>query len=156
MLEVNNLIGFGAGAGGGSAHKHWRLYFITKGSGLDYASAFEIEMRATPGGADQCSGGTATASSTNTTNVPARAFDDNSTTYYWLSNAPLAGQWVAYEFASPVEVSEIWYKPYHFGSTIYGPAEFGVEYSDNGTDWVRAKTYSGLTWAAGEAKTLTV
>lgn len=147
----------GCGVGGGMAHKFWRLYFITKGSGADYASAYEIEMRATPGGSDQCTGGAATASSTDSVYVPGRAFDNNTgSVYAWISAAGLANQWIAYEFPEPVSVAELWYMPYYFGSVLYGPSEFSIEYSDNGSDWTRLKTFSGLTWASGEAKTFAV
>lgn len=131
---------------------------LVKGSYGDYGSAVEIELRAESGGVDQCTGGTASASSTDGANAASRAFDDNYNSGFnaWYGTAPLAGSWVAYQFAEPVGVKEVAFTPGYFGSLSYGPSSFSVQYSDNGVDWFTVATFTGLTWVAGETKTLTV
>lgn len=114
-------------------------------------------MRSTPGGADQCNGGTASASTYDTTNYPSKAFDNAvGIENAWISTTPIGNEWIAYQFPTPVSIVEFRYQPYNFGSIEYAPTSFGIEYSDDGTNWTRATTYSGLTWSAGESKTFTV
>lgn len=132
------------------SHRYWRLAYRLK-TGADYASAREIEMRASLGGADQCNGGAAVGSTTDT-GVASNSFD-NDTVTYWLSAVGLAGQWLEYQFLGPVVVAEITFKPYHFGTVMYGPASFGVEYSDDRVTWTSIKEFTGLTWVADETKT---
>lgn len=125
----------------------WRLYvteFVTFFSGSQVS---ELEMNATVGGADQCTGGTATSSSGAS---PANAFDNNVATYFeWNVAAP---QWLQYTFASPVSVAE-------FALTskqgVYGCKAFALQ-AYIGTSWVSVFSTSAQTWGNDERKTYTI
>lgn len=112
-------------------------------------------MRASAGGADECSGGTASASS-NTADA-SRAFN-NSTTLGWTSSVnPTFPVWLRYSFAAPVEIVQVLITAVSTGSNYqYSPKSVDVQYSDDGTTWTTAFSASGLvTWSAGTSYTIT-
>ena len=88
---------------------------------------------------------TATASSTNLTNVAGRAVDANTLGTYWLSNVAAAlPQWVSADFGREVSFSGLDY----FFPTAVAYATVGgnttsakIETSSNGTTWVDKGTY---------------
>lgn len=115
----------------------------------------EIEARATVGGADQCSGGTASSSGDYSPgNAAAYAFDDATYTL-WASDSGTAGTtaWIQYAFASSVTIAEIEVSSYLTG---YAASQIEIQISDNGTDWTTTDTYSGLSWSSDEVKTFAV
>lgn len=125
-----------------SAHKYWRInIFARNNASSGNVSIAEIEMRATVGGADQCNGGTASASSTNGTAVADRAFD-NATGVAWESL--VCPVWIMYEFVDPVDVAEIQIWP---RSALYSfsPKDFALEFSDDGVNFTAAVYYSNVT-----------
>jgi hypothetical protein len=138
------------------AHAYWRVRGITKqaaGNGsLAYAT---VEMRATPGGSNLCSGGTPSAGSTFSTFVAANAFDGNSATVWSGDNgAGIPAQWIAYHFASPVAVNEIY--------VLIAGALNGtfisqiVESSDDGVLWAAEWQHTAMVdWVINEARTFT-
>lgn len=128
-------------------HKYWRVKFFTN-NGSAVTSVAELQMRATPGGADQCTGGTASASTEfNGTLTAAKAFDDTLTgDSFWASNgAYVDGQWLRYEFATPVEVQEIALFE-RVGEATQAPRSGAVEWSDDGSAWTQAWTWSTYGW----------
>jgi len=149
-----------AAAGGGGASPlstQWRLLFPSGQSKGAEASAvvsiYEVEMRATAGGADQCSGGTATASSQYDTNRTAdKAFDNDTTGFGWTSTAADGiGSWLKYTFALPVTVNEV---AINCPLTEY-PTSFRLQYFD-GSQWVTHMAQDGpLTWASAGWQTFT-
>lgn len=124
-----------------AAHRYWALLVTARpGSGNGVGLA-EVEMRATSGGADQCSGGTAGGASS-FGQVPANAFDNDDATIW--HNASTGGNPVrlSYDFGSPVTVTEVFVRiPAASGSgtgfpgVTYGPAACWVQWSDDGTAW---------------------
>lgn len=145
----------GGGPPGGGAHAFWRVRTdrnaaSSSGSGA-VTSVNEIEMRATPGGANMCAGGTAIALNVNATTPASRAFD-GSLDYINNSTVSLdASQpwWIGYEFPSPVEVQEvaIWRQQYSDGY-IRAPGTVYIDYSDDGSAWTNAAIYLAVDWAA--------
>lgn len=120
-----------------TARKHWALLVGSRpGSGSGVAIA-EVEMRATAGGADQCSGGTPSGATTNG-NPASNAFD-NSTSTLWYHGSVGAGQRLAYEFAAPVEIVEVVVTLPGAGAAFpgatFGPGPVWVQWSDDGTTW---------------------
>ncbi len=83
--------------------KYWR-FNISKKHGT-IASIIEVELRGSPGGADQSNGGTPSASSEVVGYKSAKAFDNNSSTL-WRSQDGQQSWWLEYEFPSPVIVRE--------------------------------------------------
>lgn len=121
-------------------HTYWRGLFSDWGSTNRYI--VEVEMRATPGGADQCTGGTATSSS----GTAASAFDDNANTYVSFT---ADASWLQYQFAAPVVVKEFSVKT---NTGIYTPRTVLWQASDDGVTWITVAEAGALSWLAGETK----
>lgn len=111
-------------------------------------------MRATPGGADQCSGGTASASSSYSSGyLPANAFN-NTPSDEWASGITFP-HWIRYQFAAPVEVQEVAIQATDaaYSGSNEQPRSFTIEYSDDGTVWYAVAAYNGIPgWAVEEAR----
>lgn len=132
----------------------WRIYIncteLGFAAGNGNASIAECEMRASAGGADLCTGGTATASSTLSSNTASNAFANNGTTSVWTANSG-DDEWLQYEFASPVTIEEVYIQAANndFGSGN-SPVDFEVQYDSGGGVFV---TYwSALTGPFGMAE----
>lgn len=121
-----------------TAHRYWALLVTARpGTGNGVAIA-EVAMRATSGGANIATGGTA-GGVDNVGHPPAQAFDGNTATEW--RNGATGGLPVrlSYDFGSPVSVAEVVVtvpdaaSPYHGGT--YGPAACWMQWSDDGTTW---------------------
>lgn len=156
-IKVNNPAG-GGGTETASA-RYWRIR-VTDSHSTDtiFTNFSEIQFRATVGGADQATGGTASASSVLSGNVSSRAFDDDNATQ-WISNSGEAGpQWIAYDFGDEVDVKEIYLRPGSNGTlAARGPRDFDVQYSSDGGSWTTLDTITGeAAWSASESRTYTL
>jgi hypothetical protein len=123
-----------------AAHSYWRIKITANSSGTTSMEISEIEFRATAGGADQATGGTAIANA----GTAANAFD-NSTATSW-SDSSAYPKYIGYQFASPVVVTQV---AITSGSTSsnWVPNTFTVEFSDDGINWSVASAHSGQTWS---------
>nr|WP_295378348.1 DUF2163 domain-containing protein [Pseudoxanthomonas sp.] len=130
-----------------AVHTYWRVNVSAIQSG-SRVRVYELEMRATKGGADQCAGGTASASTTNGVNVASRAFD-NSTSLFWEATG--TSGWIKYQFAAPVDVLELVVTALATG----GPKTFTLEWSDDDVAWTSAMSLS-LPSDAWDATVLSV
>ena len=135
-------------------HRHWRVY-ITKSTsgGTLQVTAYEVEMRGTLGGADQCNGGTASASHHN--DRAYRLFDNN-TSEYWTNGGPSEDTWFQYDFGvgRTVVVAEIKFLP---RGGYESPKDFILQGSDNGTHFTTVASWSGIgDWVGGVEKLLVV
>lgn len=153
MLNLTNLIGLGVGGDPAQLpHRYWRIRQTQAGVGSfannDWWVEFsEIEMRATIGGADQCNGGTPSASSV-LNNAP--AYDaskpfDNITTTYWdpdPADAQAVTSWIKYDFGSAKIVQEVGLKAFYTAAGMYG---FDVEYSDDDVTYHKSKGFTNQT-----------
>jgi hypothetical protein len=140
-------------AGSPTGHAYWRVYAVSTWNG--YASASEVEFRATSGGADQAVNGHPFAAARQGDNVARLAFDNDDNTF-WAMN-PATHKWIAYHFPSPVDVTELRYRA---RGDVYGgpeaPSELRVEYSDDGATWSTHWTVSGIPgWTNGESRVFT-
>ncbi len=126
--------------------RYWRIH-VTETVSTNH-SYYEIEMRATSGGTDLCSGGTASASHNNSTAY--KAFNDNGGDY-WISGVSGVDQWIQYDFGAgnEVNVKEIALKPREW---YYAPKNFSLQYSLNGTDYLTVAEWSNVTegWSPWE------
>lgn len=137
-------------------HLYWRI-LQTERDGGNANAISEAEFRATPSGADQATGGTATASAEfDGTTGAAKAFDNDNATL-WASTATNPPHWLRYQFASAVAVAEVTIRarsdsPFQ----NQAPKEFFIQYSDDGTTWTTAWGGTDQTgWTAGETRTFT-
>jgi hypothetical protein len=130
------------------AYAYWRLAMHTDSNVCALA---EIEMRASLGGADQCAGGTPTATTTFGGQVASLAFDNNSATY-WAATAKYGG--MTYQFAAPVTVAQLSLTARNDASAyVQAPLGVWVQFSTNGTDWTTAWFANGLSWTQGSTNT---
>ncbi len=150
MTWLTNPYRFGGGLVGEpvGARLHWRVMLMASPTGAYEIN--EIELAATPGGADQCSGGTAT---TNELTGASNAFDNNdsfSASFVWtIFTPPLDGIWLAYEFPAPVSVRELRLRSTS-GFPERAPTALVLQASDDGSTWrtvdflVEPTTYTAL------------
>lgn len=148
-----------AAAAGGPGHLYWRINISAAQSGA-YVSIDEIEMRATAGGSDQCTGGTASSDSHFSSSYAASAaFDDiTNGSFPWASNSGFP-HWIKYAFASPVVVAEVTLRmpTVAYGGANERPKDFTIEWSDDNSSWTVARTVTGQTgWSASEVRTYSV
>ena len=137
-------------------HKFWRI-FISRNNGNAYTTLSEVQMRASVGGADQCTGGYASCSGMGDPTWNAdKVFDDNGSTF-WAQQVK-TGAWIQYEFASPVDVVEYTLSPTPDGSSLaQSPKSWTLEFSDDGINWGFADARTGQTgWTLGEVRAFTV
>lgn len=132
----------------------WRLLFDNSLTS-NFVHAAECEMRATAGGADQCAGGTASASSNYLGSgvYPAAQGFDNDNGSMWHSDGE-AESWLAYAFAATVEVREILIRSRADNSGDPCPRIFKVQYK-LGTTWLTAWEVETGDFAAAETRIFT-
>jgi hypothetical protein len=151
-----NSFSFPAAAAGPTSTQ-WRFLFPSGPSSTAAASSavsiYEGEMRATTGGANLCTGGTASASSVLDGNRPAsQAFNGSTSGFPWASTAiDGIGSWLKYTFASAVTVNEF---ALYCATTEY-PTSVRLQYYD-GSQWVTHIAADGpLTWSVAGWQTFT-
>lgn len=173
MLNRNFLVG--CGVGGGDAHLYWRIRNTQQAINSSDSTATnfgmrEIELRAAVSGEDQANGGAASASSVLTSYAASYAFDNavtpvaslSGTGNGWRSANTSTGEWVSYQFPSPVAVGEIAVYPhstYNASGTDYVVhlPGFALDYSDDGATWTEKQVFSpGSTWVDSTWKTFEV
>lgn len=122
----------------------WRLLVRETTNSAAWVGIQTLEMHATIGGADQCTGGTASASGS--TGTSGNAFDGSDATV-WQSGSN-AVHWIQYEFASAKQVNEIKLKS---NAASDAPADFSVQYWD-GTVWKTHWREMGVYWGDAVAR----
>lgn len=130
-----------SGGGGAPSSTQWRLYFPHSRTAANPATNvttvvfYEIEMRGAIGGADQCNGGSADASSVGSGNggSAANAFDNSDVTVFWSSSTGTIGgaEWIRYTFPTAVTVEEL--RLFFYGQNNL-PTEIDIQYWD-GAAW---------------------
>ena len=146
-------------AGGVGSHLYWRINVTATDSADSFkAQITEMEYRATVGGADQATGGTATASSNFSTTPPADAFDDSVTTSWVSDNGAALPQWLRYQFASAVEVAQISITSGDNATrAARAPKDFTIQFSDDGSSWTTALSVTGEpAWGITETRLYTI
>lgn len=146
-----------------AAHRHWALLLTARAGAGNGVGVAEVEMRATAGGADQCSGGVA-GGVNNVGKPPANAFDDNDATIWHNGATGGDAAMLSYDFGSPVTVAEVMVRNAPasgsgsgFPGTAYGPAQCWVVWSDDGVRWHATDGVANLAGLGnGEAATIAV
>lgn len=131
-------------------HRYWRIHITESTSGSNVLiSLYEVELRATPGGPDQCNGGSVFASHADANAY--KLFDDNNSSY-WVNGAPSAPTWFQYDFGvgNSVDVAEVRLLPRYSSQS---PKAFSLQYSDDALDWFVATSWADVTdWVGGVEK----
>lgn len=147
--------GFEPGSYSGSpwgTHSFWRASLV----GAAVVVVSELEYRATPGGGDNTSGGSATASSEfDGTFVVANAFDNNNTTQ-WANGNALNGGWVRYNYASPVNWAQLSVRARNDAANGF-PTAIQMQFADAaGGPWTTAfSDHSESGWVQAETRLYT-
>lgn len=138
--------------------RYWRIRTLDNQSlgSTAAASSAGIEMRSLIGGTNIATGGTASASNSNS-GAASNAFDGNPTTNWITGNFSYGTHWIAYDFGSPVSVVEIVYSK---RSDSFGPNEaplYGdVQYSSDNTNWFTSwPFFSSTLWTGSGTQTQT-
>ena len=136
------------------SHRYWGLLLYCRSvSGTLNVSLAELDFRATVGGADMCTGGTGSAASSDGSDTPDKAFDNNNATYWSRSGNSTIRLW--YDFGSAVSVAEAWFRLPGAGAAkpgaTHGPLGVQIVGSNDATNWVPYKTYE-LTSIANDAE----
>lgn len=136
------------------AKEYWQLY-ITAGDGR--LQIPEIQMRVTPGGADQCSPGDAYANTETSGSEASKAFDDDAGTYWMPAFGSSYPYIIQCSFPSPVDIVE--YTVQESSSGLYVPYDWELRAKDLADpEWTTYDTRSGVTWSGAglEVKTFSV
>lgn len=136
------------------AHQYWRIHINSTGEG--WCSIAKLEFRATAGGADQATGGTALADGALGGNPASNAFDSDPNTI-WHSQDNVPPHWLGYQFAAPVDVTEIAITSRNLSpwGTTQAPDLFDLEWSDDGSAWSTEESVDATAFTTGETKVFT-
>lgn len=128
----------------------WRIRpFGSTGGAMAFS---EISMSLTAGGANACTGGTVSASSSyNASFTPDKALDGNTATA-WASNGNASASWWQYQFASDSDINEV--KEKGRTDANQSPTMQCIAYSSDGTLFYPRHWWNG-SWTLGEEKTFT-
>lgn len=119
-------------------------YIRNNGGTNSRLSIADLEMAETPAGADQCAGGTASASSQYAAGFAAATAFDGTLTDGWIkgnnANSDVAAEphWLEYQFAAPVYVNTVRIRSrssLDSGALSGAPINFDIQYWD-GSAWV--------------------
>ncbi len=139
-----------------SAHRYWRIRVTANQSGGIPTRIAEVEFRPVVGGTDLTGFGSAFTSGGGQN--PASAFDDNPATY-WDTGNSFSGNlpnFVAYNFGAgnTPTVVEFTIRASTLGPSDDPPKDFTLDYSDNGSTWTTAATFTNeIGWSSGEQRT---
>lgn len=146
MLEVNNLIGFGAGGDARRPHRYWRLHTVSS-PGHDYYGFHNIEMRSAVGGADITGAGSPIWGPGGLWGEISNCYDADCDSVGSLTGVTYpAGSWIGYDFLAPVSIQEIFFSWF---TSFASPADIAVQYSDDGAVWYTDRLFSTIPWGAG-------
>lgn len=119
-------------------------------------SGATMEVRATPGGADQLAGATMSASSTGV-GSPANMVDGNTATDWGTVAVFLAdrlGEWIKAIPTAPIAIGQIrWVARSAAG--VQAPVGIIVQARHTGGEWTTITTWAPTGWTNGESRTLT-
>lgn len=134
-------------------HRYWRLYITANSGGSIYTALSDLEFM--EDGYDVTSGIANNASANSTTHGPASAAFDASTTS-WVTGENQLPAWIAIDLKIQANINSLSITPQP-GSPERTPKDFDLQWSDNGTDWTTAASYTGETgWTNSEKRTFTV
>lgn len=136
-----------------ATHRYWRVYITesTSSSGDNFIRLYEVEFRGSVGGADQCNGGTASASHNSSTAY--KLFNNNEAGDYWLNGGPSEPCWFQYDLGAgnAVDVAEL--RILNGQYQAQAPKSFSLQWSDDGIAFTPIFSWSNITdWTGGVEK----
>ena len=145
-----------------AAHRYWRIYVDANNGNATRTYIAEIQMMDARGGNDithpPVGVGSNVSSGGSGSDVanPQQAFDNGTSSGdEWIRSAT-GGCWISYDFGSAKDIIQVKLSAsgssLGFDATRY-PKDFKIEYSDNGSTWTTAATYTGETgWTVGQTR----
>jgi hypothetical protein len=129
-----------------------RWWRIRRPDYVNVIACVECELRIAYGGTDQTGSGTAYASDTFGSLVPANAFDNNTATIQ--GNGDLRTPWLGYDFGSGNDCNIIEFKftARNDGNHLQTPPTGFVDNSADGFGWRTQWTFTGSAYTSGEAR----
>lgn len=145
-------------------HAYWRLLTQANNGANFNVGLRRIQFRGYTGGPDQSAGGTPLSSSNYSASYtvafaygPDNAALADANNSWATANNDKVGSWIGYHFPTPVPVGEVALLALKTDPNTQMPRDFDIQYSDNGTTWVTAKSITGASaWGAGELRTFAV
>jgi hypothetical protein len=139
------------GSDGKITSLRWQLWLKTPQTG-NLIGISGVEMRTAPGGSNLATTpGNAQTSPTGSN--PGNAFDGNLATNFTSSSS---GEYITYQFASPVSIGEIKVIARNDASFAQAPQNISVHAEDEYGQWPVILIVTGLSWTQGEVKTLPI
>jgi hypothetical protein len=124
-----------------AAHRHWAVLVTARSGSGNGVGLAEVQMRASPGGANISTGGVASGDSS-FGHVAANAFDGSTATIWHNASTGGARVRLAYDFGAPVSVAEVMLSnpgaATAYPGATFGPAVCWVQWSDDGVAWTYA------------------
>lgn len=139
-----------------AAHRYWRIK--NRACSSSQTGIGQIEMAETPGGATECTGGTAIASgSYGGPYSPSSSFTGTPSNNWFTSGGTgYDGAWIGYDFgaSNDKEIVEVRCGPGAEDISAM-PRVFDIEYSDDNVTWTWAWTCYNTAWVASTKVTFT-
>jgi len=156
VTTVNLVNPFWGNVVSAGPHQYWRLRGASTAQDL-YMEIAVLAMAATPGGADQCTGGTAITGGVGgeVWDFADRAFGVPGNYAQGYNATGLNEAWIGYEFTAPVFVREIRITA---NVAVRGVRAGFIDASDDGVTWtVIGMIFDGSNYAsAGDTKTFSI
>jgi hypothetical protein len=128
-----------------TGYNAFRVLISAVQGGGTVAEVGEFEVLGLTDQVDVLTGGTATASSTNATQVPALAADNNGSTYWQTAAGAIPATWT-YTLA-PGLFKTVWALTVRVGSSVNtAPVTFSLQGSKDGSNWLTLKTWTYFKW----------
>ena len=146
-FDIKSLVVTGSGTGD---RAYWRMR-ATEGQSTLYFVVAEMEMRESIGGANTATSGAYIEGGHHTTADGSLAFDNNPATWWRYAVADgIEDSWIGQDYSSdPVEIKEITIQARTSPNQNQTPREGVIEYSDDGTTWLKAWAFLTGNWGAG-------
>lgn len=135
----------------------WRILITATGESPHIPVVGEVEMRASPGGANLAVGGTASASSVYPGGSASWAFNGNGGVTAWAAANTSLPQWLAYQFSAPVSINQLAITAQNDARWAYqqSPRTFTVQSSVDGSTWINEWVVDAGAFTAGQTKVFT-
>lgn len=135
-------------------HAYWRVYATNNNGSTSFISLAEVVFKNGAGTTIPATGGAVLYSSqaNGSTDAASKAFDGNPATSWATASGTITNSYIGYHFASAVGVEQVTLTlPPTNGNQ--SPKDCKLQYSDDGTTWSDAFTFSIPDWVIGQTRT---
>jgi hypothetical protein len=152
MMPIQALRMRNANASPYGSHRYWRVFSSANNGNSTQTGIADVEFRSTAGGSDLTGSGTAlSGGSGSDVSAPSGAYDGDLNNG-WVRSAT-SSVWIGYDFGSAVAVAEVQLRALNT-SPDRNIKTGTVDYSDDGTNWTTAFSFSIWAWTPNQNRTL--